>query len=85
VIILLYFDWTGSWTELKELNEKIRQSSEKSGVKCLGLYGPMNVKWNFVWIFESKSYEEFLEMARHTYRHPRMPHHVAEILMPQII
>jgi len=85
VIVLLYFDWTGSWNELKDFNEKIRESCEQTDVVYKGLFGPMNVKWNFVWIFEAGSYEEFLDMAKHTYRHPKMPYHVAEILMPQDI
>lgn len=83
MIILLYFDWVGSVVELKEFNEKINKSCERVGVKCNGLYGPMNQKWNYVWMFEAETYEKFLEMARHLYRHPKMPHHIAEILMPQ--
>ena len=85
MIILLYFDWNGAVSELKDFNDKIRKCCEQTGVKYMGLYGPMNQKWNYVWIFDAGTYEEFLGMARQFHRHPKMPHHIAEILMPQNI
>jgi len=83
MIILLYFDWAGSRTELKEYSEKITNGCEKTGVRYMGLYGPMNVKWNYVGVFEAESYDRFLEMGRQVKRHPKMSHHITEILMPQ--
>jgi len=85
MIILLYFDWLGSKTELKEYNEKIRRSCEELGVRFRGTYGSMNAKWNYVNMFETESYDMFLEMGRRVSRHPKMPHHIAEILIPQEI
>ncbi len=85
LIILIYFDWFGNRTEFKEYNEKIKQACEKFGVRYLGLYGPMSVKWNYVSIFEADSFDGFLEMGRQVTPHPKMPHHIAEILLPQKI
>jgi len=83
MIILLYFDWAGSRAELREYNERIREACEETGIKFLGLHGPMNVKWNWVNIFETEGYDQFLEMARKVRRHPKMTHHVTETLIPQ--
>jgi len=85
LIVLLYFDWVGSVTELKELNEKIKTVCDQGGVRYLGLYGPMNQKWNYVWMFDARTYEEFGNAARQVHRHVKMPHHIAEILIPQDI
>ncbi|MBS7619129.1 hypothetical protein KEJ21_00565 [Candidatus Bathyarchaeota archaeon] len=85
MIILLYFDWVGGLSELKDLNEKIKKSCEDEKVKYMGIYGPLNLKWNYVWIFEVESYEDFIRMAHNIHRHPKMPHHIAEILIPQNI
>lgn len=85
MIILLYFDWIGGLSDLKDLNEKIKKSCEDEKVKYMGLYGPLNLKWNYVWVLEAESYEDFIKMARNIHRHPKMPHHIAEILIPQNI
>ena len=83
MIILLYFDWTGTTKELKSWEEKIQTSCNKTGVEYNGLYGSFNEKWNFVSMFETETFENFLEMGRHVVRHPQMTHHITEILMPQ--
>jgi len=83
LIILLYFDWTGTTRELKSWEEKIKSSCQKTDVDYTGLYGSFNEKWNFVCIFKAETFENFLEMGRHVVRHPNMPHHITEILMPQ--
>ena len=83
MIILLYFDWNGSRRELKEWKDKLTESCENTGIKYMGLYGSMNEKWNYVCMFETESYDKFLEMCRNVGRPPRMPHHISEILIPQ--
>ncbi|MGD2200090.1 MAG: hypothetical protein PVJ38_00485 [Candidatus Bathyarchaeota archaeon] len=83
MIVLLYFDWVGSSKELKAWETKIQESCEKTGVEYMGLYGSMNEKWNFVSIFKTNGYEKFLEMGKNVVRHAKMPHHIAEVLLPQ--
>jgi hypothetical protein len=83
LIILLYFDWNGSTKELKSWENKIKESCQKTDVDYKGLFGSFNEKWNFVSIFKTETFERFLDMGRHVVRHPRMTHHIAEILMPQ--
>ena len=85
MIILLYFDWAGTKAELKEYCEKIVSACENTEVQLMGLYGPMNVKWNYVGMFETDSYDRFLKMGRQVTRHPKMPHHITEILIKQDI
>ena len=83
MIILLYFDWSGSRKELKEWSDKIVAACEQNGVKYLGLYGSMGEKWNHVGMFETKSYDEFLKMGKHVKRPPHMSHYITEILLKQ--
>lgn len=83
MIILLYFDWAGTRKELKEYNEKIMKACEEADVALLGLYGPMNVKWNYVMMFEADSYDRFLKMGKNVSRHPSMTHHITETLIKQ--
>lgn len=83
MIILLYFDWCGSRKELKEWNDKIVDACENTGIKYVGLYGSMNEKWNYVGVFETKSYDEFLKMGKQVSRPPCMTHYITEILMKQ--
>ena len=83
MLILLYFDWVGSTKELKAWEDNIKEACEKVGVTYEGLYGSFNEKWNFVSVFKSESFEMFIEMGRGVVRHHKMPHHTAEILMPQ--
>ncbi|MFB0557645.1 MAG: hypothetical protein ACETVY_00875 [Candidatus Bathyarchaeia archaeon] len=83
LIILLYFDWSGSRKELMEWNDKISEACEKGGVTYTGLYGSMNEKWNYVSVFETKSYDDFLSMGKHVTRPQYMTHYITEILMRQ--
>lgn len=83
MIVLLYFDWTGTTRELKSWEDKIKESCQKTGVEYKGLYGSFSEKWNFVSIFKAETFDNFLEMGKHVVRHPKMPHHIAEVLMPQ--
>jgi hypothetical protein len=83
MIILLYFDWGGSRKELKEWNERIVEACDKAKVKYLGLYGSMNVKWNYVGVFETESFDVFLEMGKCVNQPPCMIHYITEILLKQ--
>ncbi len=80
--ILLYFDWVGSRGELREQDSKVRKSCDATGVQYDGLFGSMNQKWNFVWIFDVKSYDHFMEMTAKIPRPLMMTHYVTEILIP---
>jgi hypothetical protein len=80
--ILLYFDWRGTRQELKEHNKKMQKSCIETGVEHEGLYGSMNEKWNYVWIFEAKGFDHFLEMSRRVPRPVNMTHYITELLIP---
>lgn len=81
--ILLYFDWTGTRKELKDHDKKMQKSCLDTGVEHQGLYGSMNEKWNFVWIFEANSFDHFQEMSWKVPRPPQMIHYITELLIPQ--
>ena len=80
--ILLYFDWVGTRKELKEQDKKMQKSCDETGVEYLGLYGSMNEKWNYVWLFEAKSFDHFLEMSSKVPRPIHMTHYITELLIP---
>jgi hypothetical protein len=80
--ILLYFDWTGTRKELKEHDKKMAKSCLETAVEHEGLFGSMNEKWNYVWVFEAKGFEHFLEMSRKVPRPIHMSHYITELLMP---
>ncbi len=82
---LLYFDWAGTKKELKAHDAKMRKAAMETGVEYQGLYGSMTEKWNYVWLFESESYDAFIEMAKKVPRPPQMTHYVTEGLYPQDI
>jgi len=81
--ILLYFDWAGTRKELKDHDKKMQESCLDTGVEHQGLYGSMNEKWNFVWIFEANSFDHFMEMSWKVPRPPQMSHYITELLIPQ--
>ena len=83
MIILLYFDWVGSTKELKDWEDRIKEACENTGVEYKGLYGPINEKWNFVSILETETYDNFLAMGKKVVRHQKMPHNIAQVLLPQ--
>ena len=74
--ILLYFDWAGTRKELNNQDKKMKKSCNETGVKHEGLFGSMNAKWNYVWIFDAKGYDHFLEMARKVPRPVHMTHYI---------
>ena len=80
--ILLYFDWVGTRKELKDHDQKMRKSCIETGVDHEGLYGTMNKKWNYVWVFEANSFDHFLEMSRKVPRPQHMTHYITELLIP---
>ncbi len=80
--ILLYFDWSGSRKEVAEHYVKMQEACNETGVQYLGTYGAMNQKWNYVYIFEARSYDHFREMASKVPRPPQMTHYITDILLP---
>jgi hypothetical protein len=80
--ILLYFDWVGTRIELREHDKKMRKSCIETVVEHEGLYGSMNEKWNYVWVFEANSFDHFLEMSQKVPRPVHMVHYITELLIP---
>jgi hypothetical protein len=80
--ILLYFDWVGSRKELKEHDKRVQMSCEEAGVEYMGIYGSMNQKWNYCWLFDARSYDHLLSMTAKVPRPPQMTHYITELLIP---
>ena len=80
--ILLYFDWSGTRKELVEHDKRMKKSCEETGVIYMGIHGSMNLKWNFVWLFDAKSYDHFMEMTTKVPRPLFMTHYITELLIP---
>jgi hypothetical protein len=85
MLILLYFDWLGTPNELKDWETSIKEACAKTDVEYNGLYSSMNKKWNYVSLFETEDYNNFLAMGKKMVRHQRMPHNIAEVILPQVL
>lgn len=85
MLILLYFDWLGTPSELKEWETNLKEACAKTGVEYKGLYSPLNEKWNYVSILETEEYSNFLAMGKSMVKHYKMPHNIADVVLPQIL
>ena len=80
--ILLYFDWVGTRKEVAEHNNKMQVACNETGVQYLGIYGAMSQKWNYVYLFDARNYDHFMEMSAKVPRPQHMTHDITEILLP---
>ena len=80
--VLLYFDWAGTRKDLAEHDAKMQAAAKDTGLTYLGIFGSANQKWNYVYMFESKSYDDFMAMARKVPRPAHMTHYITELLIP---
>ena len=64
---------------------KIKEACGKTGVEYMGLYSSMNEKWNYVSIFETEAYGNFLAMGKKVVRPQEMPYNIAEVLLPALL
>ena len=84
MLVLYYFRWTGTATELKEYAGKVNEiTDEVEGVNFRGIFSPTS-EWNCVILFEGTSYEKVLEvykeyMMKHG-PHPKIPVGKVEVL-----
>ena len=64
-IIQVCFQWKGITEGLKEHYELVKKvCAEKEGVKFMGLYGPLNERWNWVYMYKAESWEKYWEADR---------------------
>ncbi|MCX6642508.1 MAG: hypothetical protein NTV15_03870 [Candidatus Bathyarchaeota archaeon] len=80
--ILLYFDWVGTRMELTEHDAKMKTAANETGVTYMGIYGSMNQKWNYVYVFEATSFDHFFAMTQKVPRPVQMTHYISELLIP---
>ncbi len=83
--VLFYFDWFGSQKELREMEKSMVSAfSKASGVKYMGTYAPDNRKFHYVAMYETKSYDKFMEALMNPRNPPRdykkLTHGTFEIL-----
>jgi len=60
----------------------MQESCRETGAGHEGVYGNMNAKWNYVWMFETNGFDHFLEMSRKFPRPVYMTHYITELLIP---
>jgi len=88
MIILWYFNWRTAPGEdkskgLKEFYEKVNKAFEKTDIKFLGPYGPLNERWNYVWVFEAESFDKYAEVWMALGSTPKeITNHVTTMLFP---
>ena len=59
MIVINYFDWSGTRDGLIKWVESVRSECESNDIKFMGLYGPSQVKFNWSLIHEVKSQEHY--------------------------
>ena len=64
MLVISYFDWSGTREGLMGWVEAVRAECEKQGVRLLGLYGPSQVKFNWCFIHEVDSQEQYTRTMR---------------------
>jgi len=52
MIVLVYFDWNGTYEQLKA-DEPLKKACEKHGAKYMGLFRPEQVRWNYCRVFKA--------------------------------
>ncbi|MCW4049739.1 MAG: hypothetical protein NWE89_08380 [Candidatus Bathyarchaeota archaeon] len=52
MLVINYFDWSGTRDGLTRWVEAVRSECEKAGVKFMGLYGPSQLKFNWSMVHE---------------------------------
>ena len=84
MIVLFYFDWFGSQKELGQMEKSMIGAFKGSGVKYKGTYAPDSRKFHFVAMYETKSYDKFIEALTSPKNKPRdykkLTHGTFEIL-----
>lgn len=64
-IIHICFQWKGVTEGLKKHYDAVKKTCEgMEGVKFMGLYGPYNERWNWVYMFKAESWEKLREASR---------------------
>ncbi len=59
MIVINYFDWSGTRDGLMGWVEAVRAECERQGVRLRGLYGPSQVKFNWCFIHEADSQDQY--------------------------
>ncbi len=84
MIVLFYFDWFGSQKELSQMEKSMTGAFKGSGIKYMGTFAPDNRKFHYVAMYETKSYDRFMEAMMNPKFPPRdynkLTHGTFEIL-----
>ena len=68
--------------ELAEHAVKMKAAANETGVSYMGIYGSMNQKWNYVYVFEANTFDQFYAMTQKVPRPVQMTHYITELLIP---
>ena len=83
ILIINYFDWSGTRERLSAWVEAIRDQCEEHNVKFIGLYGPSQVKFNWAMLFESSSQDKFNKTWRELKMPPEVTHMILHYFWPE--
>ena len=82
MLVISYFDWSGTRDGLMGWVEAVRSECEKHGVELLGLYGPSQVKFNWCFIHEVDSQEQYIRTMRSLTMPAEVTHQVIHYFWP---
>lgn len=82
MIVINYFDWSGTRDGLMRWVEAVRSECEKQKIKFMGLYGPSQVKFNWAMIHEAETQERYQRTWRNLTIPTEVTHQVIHYLWP---
>lgn len=64
MIIEICFQWETITEGLREHYEIVKKTcEEEDGVEFMGLFGPLNERWNWVYMFKAESFDRLREVS----------------------
>jgi hypothetical protein len=83
MIVINYFDWSGTRDGLTRWMEQVQTECEKHNVELMGLFGPSQVKFNWCFIHRVDSQEQYHRTWRDLAMPAEVTHQVIHYFWPE--
>ena len=82
MLVLVYFDWNGTYEQLKAQDEPLKDACAKHGAKYMGLFRPPQVPYNYCRVFETDSQDKMPKIWKEVLPMEHMGHNITQFLWP---
>ena len=83
MIVINFFDWSGTRSSLTSYVEAVSGECEKHGIRMLGLFGPEQDRFNWAFIFEVTDPEQYHRLSRDTAIPIEVTHAIVHYFWPE--